>query len=772
MKAVTIGFIIGASLSGAFNASIGTAKQKVNSLGAELVKLGNTQRDLSSYAKMKQGLESSKQKMAETENEIRRLTTAVKATDTPSAKMLRDLGEAKKRLNALKSSTLEQRKSLVTLGQSLKDADVDTLKFAKSQKKLEDQMKQTRETQRKLASYQSQREQLAAGREDLRGRGVAAVGTVMALSVPVKLAWDIEDVMVDVSKNVKGLDTDEDVKRMEMQIRAIGKNSTLGAEGVGRLVSEAGKIGLAKDDALAFAAVAEKMGTAFDLSADEAGSSIAKIKATMGLSIAEISTLGDAVNYIGDNTASSAANITSILKRNGGLLTASTGLATAEIAALSAALDAAAPNAEMAATAQKNLILALTSGDAATSAQQGAFEKLGFSANEMAARMQTDAKGALLDLMTALNQLSDEEKGATLAELVGKESIAPIAGLISNMEEFERTMGLVADATSYAGSMQGEYDRKMGTGRVQAQQMRQNLADIGVTIGQVLIPPLKIATGVISIIANGIGKFASTFPTLTTVVVGAAVGFAGLGVASVGLGYIINVTRTGFVLFQMTVFRVGTVIRTLIPVIRGLNLAMMANPVGLIIGGVIALGAALVWAYNKFEPFRSAVDTVFGGLISYAKMALGWIGKIGSAIGKIGGFFGFGKDEDGKDLPKVGDNVVPIGEGKKIKEKKGAPPEDDEPFHSKIGRFFGFGKQEKRKLSDEESTAFQQMSGSSSVTNSSSENSKVINFTYAPVIHLQKGNPEELKGVLAEDKKDLERQIRRIIEDEDRVSNG
>ncbi|MGJ5643204.1 phage tail tape measure protein [Formosa sp. S-31] len=39
----------------------------------------------------------------------------------------------------------------------------------------------------------------------------------------------------------------------------------------------------------------------------------------------------------------------------------------------------------------------------------------------------------------------------------------------------------------------------------------------------------------------------------------------------------------------------------------GLNAAMNANPIGLIIAGVVALGVGVVWAWNKFEGFRQVI---------------------------------------------------------------------------------------------------------------------------------------------------------------------
>jgi tape measure domain-containing protein len=51
-----------------------------------------------------------------------------------------------------------------------------------------------------------------------------------------------------------------------------------------------------------------------------------------------------------------------------------------------------------------------------------------------------------------------------------------------------------------------------------------------------------------------------------------------------------------------------------------LNIAMGANPVGAIILGIIALGAALIYAYNKSENFRATLAGVWAMLKSVAEM--------------------------------------------------------------------------------------------------------------------------------------------------------
>ena len=59
---------------------------------------------------------------------------------------------------------------------------------------------------------------------------------------------------------------------------------------------------------------------------------------------------------------------------------------------------------------------------------------------------------------------------------------------------------------------------------------------------------------------------------------------------------------------------VGAAIATIAAAIVAVNVAMALNPFSLIAIGVVALGAVLVAAYKKFEPFKTIVDTTFGAI--------------------------------------------------------------------------------------------------------------------------------------------------------------
>ncbi|MBO7052202.1 MAG: tape measure protein [Prevotella sp.] len=77
-----------------------------------------------------------------------------------------------------------------------------------------------------------------------------------------------------------------------------------------------------------------------------------------------------------------------------------------------------------------------------------------------------------------------------------------------------------------------------------------------------------------------------------------------------------------------------------------LNIALSANPIGLVIGLVAGLVAGIVYAYNKFAGFRAVVLTVWDTLKGFAsaigtyvmdrlKGMLGAVGKIGEALSKL-----------------------------------------------------------------------------------------------------------------------------------------
>src|SRR5699024_3001445 len=60
----------------------------------------------------------------------------------------------------------------------------------------------------------------------------------------------------------------------------------------------------------------------------------------------------------------------------------------------------------------------------------------------------------------------------------------------------------------------------------------------------------------------------------------------------------------------MVVGKIVQVFASLVPIVKiaGLALGALTSPIGLVVAGIAALGAAFVIAYNKSETFRNFID--------------------------------------------------------------------------------------------------------------------------------------------------------------------
>lgn len=354
-----------------------------------------------------------------------------------------------------------------------------------------------------------------------------AVGSLFA--APIQAAMQFESTMADVKK-VVDFDTPEQFQQMSRDILELSKNIPMTADGIGQIVAAGGQAGIAKNELTSFAESAAKMGVAFDITADQAGDMMAKWRTAFKMGQSDVIELADKVNYLGNTTAASAPLISDVITRVGPLGEVG-GVASGEIAALGASLVGSGIEADVAATGIKNLILAMVSGTSATKTQQAAFASLGIDTVELAQRMQTDARGAIMDLLKSIRSLDAAEQASTLQSIFGKESLGAIAPLLSNLDGLQANFNKVADRTQYAGSMEKEFDTRSKTTANSVQLMNNRLKAAEIAIGNGLLPVVTPVAEGIGRLADMMGAFAAQNPNLIQGIIGVtAVAIAGTAV--------------------------------------------------------------------------------------------------------------------------------------------------------------------------------------------------------------------------------------------------
>lgn len=371
--------------------------------------------------------------------------------------------------------------------------------------------------------------------------------------------------------------------------------------GLADIAAAGGALGIPAKEILGFTEVTAKMATAFDMSANEAGEAIAKMRNVYSLDTkggtAQVTELGDTINQLSNNMASKAPDIVEAMTRIGGV-SRNFGLAKEETAALAASIIALGNAPELASTAINNILPALQGATGQTKKFKAGLAMAGISAEQMGALVQKDGVGAINHLLTRLNKLEPQARTLAIQKMFGAGIDARVLATLSNdAGQFSKALALVGDRSKVAGSMQREFATRSATTANSMVILKNNLTAVSITLGKIILPMVNQTVGAINPILSGVTAFAQAHPNLTRLAV------AGLAVVA-ALGGLL-VVAGGLIFFA------GTAISAI---------ATIGGAVGFVVAAVTGGAAAL-------GLFFSAAST--------AVAAVGGIGVVAAAVGAI-----------------------------------------------------------------------------------------------------------------------------------------
>lgn len=420
-----------------------------------------------------------------------------------------------------------------------------------------------------------------------------------SITMPLKVAIDFESSMADIKK-VVDFSSELDFKEFEKSLLSLSKTIPLSATELATISASGGQLGIAKENLLEFTTTVAKMSTAFDMSAEKAGDSIAKLMNVYGLTQSQIVELGDSINHLSDTSASKASEVVEVLGRIGGV-SKIFGLTTVQAGALSSAFLALGKPPEVAATAINALLLKMQTADKQTPKFEAALKTLGLSATELKSSIQDDAQGALISFLETLKEVPKEDQMGILSDLFGAEYSDDIALLVGGLENYTQALENTADKTKYLGSMNREFETRSKTTANNLKLLGNTVSLIAINFGTLLLPALNSVLEPIKIVGGLIGDFVTKFPTLSKFIGIAVVGAIGLSLAFSAVGFMGSLALTGFL-------AVG---KGLI----ALNTLFLTNPIGL---AIAAIGLAVGLIYTYWEPITAffkglwdSVSTIF-----------------------------------------------------------------------------------------------------------------------------------------------------------------
>lgn len=642
-------------VSGPIKTIIGGSKSMAAALkktNTELKDLESQQRKVSGFRQLTAQSEKTAQSLAKNKQTIAELKEALKinpeAQETVTA--LARAEAAHKRLMAVQKS---QSKELTGMAQEFNKAGIQMDRLNEEESDLKNKIHLTTMELNKQKealgkheaaqkNYEKMQQRMGKANE-LAKKGLMIAGAgAAALAVPVKISIDFESAMADVAKVVDGLKDEAGkvtpaYKLMSDQIVEMTTRLPMAAKDIAAIVAAGAQSGIAKNELLGFAESAVKMGVAFDITADQAGQSMAEMRAAFKLTQPQVVALADRINYLGNTSPNKADKIMEVVQRIGALGEVG-GFASSSIAAMAASLTSVEP--DVAATGIKNMILALTKGESATKGQSAAFKKLGLDSVQVSKDMQKNAEATVAKVIEGIQKLEKHEQVAITNELFGSEALPIVMQYSQGLDTLKKNLNAVSDAKVYAGSMEAEYAARAATTANNIQLAKNHMAALGITIGNVLLPGVNSMIGSFNGVMSAVQKWSQANPGLSSGLVKIAIGaiaiVGGLSALSIGLIAVFG-----------PMMMVGRAFGVVAMAARAMSMALLTNPITWI---VLAIAGAAFLIYKNWAPISgffvgiwNTIKTAFnGGIRGISALIINWspIGLFYSAFAGVLRWFG------------------------------------------------------------------------------------------------------------------------------------
>ncbi len=413
------------------------------------------------------------------------------------------------------------------------------------------------------------------------------------------------------------------------KLKELSREIPLSAAELAQIAASGGQLGIQKNKLIGFTTTVAKMATAFDISAEQAGDSIAKLANIYGIAEEKMEGVGNVINHLSDNTAAKAKDMVEALAIVGGTAK-QFGLDINQTSSLVNAFVSLGKQPAKAGTAINALLSKLQTAEGQGKEFKATLESMGITAEEMSQKIAQNGQEALLHFFKTLEKIDKQERSQILLNLFGQEYQDDIALIVGSLKKYEGAIALVADKEKYKHSMQEEFDNRASTTANNLQLLKNTIAELGMNLGSVMLPPLNWISKILRSISTGIAWFAEKCPILTTGVMSIISALIIGKIAVVGFGYAFALAGGGLLTFNAILH--GTLLpvltslsaRVIPAVIMGLKALTLTNPIGAAIAG-LSVGAALVIAnWQKVKDFFSSIWK------SITKPIENWIG-----IGKL-----------------------------------------------------------------------------------------------------------------------------------------
>lgn len=337
----------------------------------------------------------------------------------------------------------------------------------------------------------------------------------------VQASMDFESAITGVAKTTDL--TDEELADMSDAIKAMSTEIPASTTEIAAVAEAAGQLGIQKDALLDFTRVMTMLGTATNMTAEDAATALARFANITGMSADNYDRLGAVIVDLGNNFATTESEITQMGTRlaSGGKLA---GLTEPQIMALAAAMSSVGIEAEAGGTAMTQTLNAIEKAVATGEDSLQSFADVaGMSADSFAEMWNTDALGALTAFIRGLGNLDEQGKSAVLVledlGLTGIRQSNMLKSLALAADQMDSAVQTANTAWDENIALTNEANKRYATTQSKLDMMQNAYNNLKVAVGDAFTPALRDAYDAGTDVLNVLGEFVQENPALVKGVV-------------------------------------------------------------------------------------------------------------------------------------------------------------------------------------------------------------------------------------------------------------
>lgn len=346
-KEYTMMFQLNAKLGGSYSKAFKQAMQELESMQKEIQELSKMQADISAFQKQQAAAEATRKRLEMLMQQYDNIQREMEETGNESADMKNKLLAKQLQIDKTSASLEKQTAKLNEMSSALEEAGINTDDLAHSSEQLAGEIDALKK-----------KEEAAAGKANTFGvraetafnavhEAIVAAGVAAALKEIYEYFSDCSQASMDFESAITGVAkttdlTDSELATMSDSIKALSTEIPATTDEIAAVAEAAGQLGIQKDALLDFTEIMTMLGTATNMTADEAATALARFANITGMATDNYGRLGSVIVDLGNNFATTESEIVAMGTRlaSAGMLPQVTAAYNRVAAAARAALSA------------------------------------------------------------------------------------------------------------------------------------------------------------------------------------------------------------------------------------------------------------------------------------------------------------------------------------------------------------------------------------------------------------------------------------------------